>query len=345
MLIQAADPRISWQGAVTLQNLDGSVKPWRLDYHDLDFYYDPDLWLKGEMPSGVRLRFRTDASAFTLNFDHEVVYASVTAAGGMEEIPHCLLETFVNGKPFRLDDVPDDAGALSVTGLPGGMNDIEIYLPSNCKVVVHSLELTSAAVIIPLMDNRPRWVVLGSSITHCIRASSPSQTWPAIVAAESGWNLTSLGFGNQCRLEHSLAALVRDLPADIITLKLACNTLRDQSPRAFAPGVIGSIRTIREKHPVTPLIVCSNIYASTGSETTPSCTGQTGELMRRAIAEAVELFRKRGDRRIYYINGLKIFGAAESEKHQPDGVHPDAEGIRIMARNFLNELKQLNLWE
>ena len=59
--------------------------------------------------------------------------------------------------------------------------------------------------------------------------------------------------------------------------------------------------------------------------------------MRNEIQEAVSKIQSNGDRNIHYIDGLSIFG--EQYGHMlPDGLHPNAEGYKVMAENFLNEV-------
>lgn len=345
MLIQANDPRISWQGAVSLENVNGSVKPWRLEHRDLDLFHDPALLAIAELPSGVRMVFQSDAAALKVHFSHAVrSINSLRRDGTPCELPHCLLETFIDGKPFDLTDVADDGEFLHLVDLPPGNKKFEIHLPANSTFTLHSLELTDASVFHPVEDHRPRWIHYGSSISHCIRAETPSQIWPAIAARELGFNLTTLGLAGQCKLESSIAMMIRDLPADFISLKLGINThLRDLSPRTFPPAVIGMVRIIREKHPETPLVLCSPIY-SEPRENTPGESGQTLEQMRRDIAAVVEMFRKRGDRNIHYLDGLKLCGPEDADC-MPDKLHPDAEGIKLMGCNFIREISSLNILE
>ena len=63
----------------------------------------------------------------------------------------------------------------------------------------------------------------------------------------------------------------------------------------------------------------------------------TLERMRVEVADAVESFHSRGDKNIYYVDGLKLFDASLA-RHLPDDLHPDAEGYRRMGENFLKEV-------
>jgi lysophospholipase L1-like esterase len=108
--------------------------------------------------------------------------------------------------------------------------------------------------------------------------------------------------------------------------------------RTFAPGIIGFIKIIREKHPDTPLVIFSPIY-SPDREEYPNAVGFTLRQMRLEVKEAVNKLEKHGDKNVYYVDGLDIFN--ENYAHLlPDGLHPNTEGYGIMAANILEALRQ-----
>jgi hypothetical protein len=212
---------------------------------------------------------------------------------------------------------------------------VELWLPQFGEFQLRTLELELGATVETVEDSRPRWVTYGSSITQCRTATSPTQTWPAIVARERGLNLTCLGYGGQCHLDPLVARMMRDLPAEYLSICAGINVYGSSSlsPRTFGPGLIGFIKIVREKHPTTPLLVCSPIYGCE-RETTKNAVGFTLAAMRAEVAAAVETLRAAGDGAIRYQDGLELFGP-ELEARMPDRLHPDAEGYRRLAANFL----------
>ena len=62
--------------------------------------------------------------------------------------------------------------------------------------------------------------------------------------------------------------------------------------------------------------------------------------MRIEIQEAVESFQRRGDKNIYYVDGLKLFDESLSP-YLPDNLHPDSEGYKIMAKRFIREVFEI----
>ena len=222
--------------------------------------------------------------------------------------------------------------------LPDGDKLIELWLSQKVELRLKVLEISEDANLELVEDNRPRWITYGSSITQCSAAESPSQTWPAIVARQSDLNLTCLGFGGQCHLDPIIAQLIRDLPADFISICAGINIYSSASlgHRSFHQAIIGTVQTIREKHADIPVILISPIY-SPPREKTKNAVGFTLEEMRLEVAAAVEDLRNHGDRQLHYVDGLKIFGA-DSVEMLPDQLHPSSEGYKVLGEKFTQQI-------
>lgn len=325
-VIPATDPRLTWSGALSIEQGPGWVKPWRIPHEDLDLYSPGASGLaeRAEMPSGVRVRLVSDAEEL-------VVGCEPLAEDSCFDL--CINGSIAATAAYR-------AGATEVRfeGLPAGEKSLEIWLSPAMPVALRHLKLPAGARCEKSEDTRLKWVTYGSSITHCSNAGSPATTWPGVVARARDFNLTSLGYGGQCHADPFIARLIRDLPADFISVKIGINIYGAASlgPRAFRPAVLGTIATIRDGHPHTPLAVCSPIWGH-DRETTPNAVGLTLAQMRVEVAEAVEAFKRRGDDTIYYIDGLKLFDESLAE-YLPDNLHPDATGYVRMGENFLKEV-------
>ncbi|WP_240420791.1 SGNH/GDSL hydrolase family protein [Paenibacillus periandrae] len=218
------------------------------------------------------------------------------------------------------------------------MKRVEIYFSQKAAVIVKALQIDDGASAAPLQNNQPRWVTYGSSITQCSAAESPAQTWPAIVARNKGWDLTCMGFGGQCHLEPMVARVIRDLPADVISMCLGINVMGRNSLniRTFRSAIIGMVSIIREKHVNTPLFLISPIYCP-HRETDENLVGMNLITMREEIQEAVNILISYGDSNLIYVDGLDIFGEAFADK-LPDHLHPNAEGYKIMADHIRGKL-------
>ena len=135
-----------------------------------------------------------------------------------------------------------------------------------------------------------------------------------------------------------LARMIRDLPADFLSMKVGINIYGSGSlnTRTFIPAIIGFVHIIREKHPDTPFAVISPIF-SPPRESTPNAVEFTLSAMREEVAEAVQIMKDRGDRSIHYIDGLELFGP-DLAGLLPDELHPNAEGYKILGQNFVDKV-------
>ena len=324
MQLKPDAPQLTWQGAVSLQKTGDWVMPWRTP-HPMHVLFPEPLLERSAMPAGVRISFRSDTTQVSGNIVPQ-------NESGMLDL--CCDSEIVASLDLTQKDT------FTFEGLSDTEKLIELWLPQFGSFQLHSLEIDDGATLQPFTDARPRWVTYGSSITQCRTAASPTQTWPAIVARGHGLNLTCLGYGGQCHLDVMVARMIRDLPADYISMCLGINIQGASSlgPRAFRPAIIGAVQIVREKHPDIPLVLMSPIY-SPPREETPNAVGFHLKGMREEVQAAAEALQSHGDQNVHYVDGLSVFGA-DYEHLLPDALHPDAEGYRVMGENFKTEVAE-----
>lgn len=314
-----------FEGCVSLQTEEKWVSPWRIPYRKRDFFPFLKDGVAHKAP-GVRLCFSTDTKKLQIKFLAKDDNSEPTR-----------LDVFINDKTYQEIDLTDDNMLMELEA-PEGMNDFLIYLPGDKPVWVDSVLIDDDADILTTRrPSHPRWLHYGSSISHSA-AARPARTWTVQVARKLGLNLRNFGFSGNCQSEPMMGRLLRDLPADYITLKLGINSHGGAlSERTFAPNVIGLIQIIREKHPKIPLGVISPIYCP-ARETEKGGSGLSLTDMRVILEGIVETCQKYGDHNIHYISGLDIFGAGDVE-FLPDELHPDTEGGQdVMAKNFVEKV-------
>ena len=311
-----------FQGAISVERLQDGWKPWRLPYKKLGLFPPAELHTKAEYGAGVRLSLFSDTTTIKVAI-----------------VPH--------ERSVQMDCVVDNMFVASVTiaagesvgiiaGLTNHLKRIELYLPQVQPVTVSHVYVDEGASVAwtPALENRKRWIAYGSSITQCGEAASPALTWPAIVARRNNLHLTCLGFGGQCHLEPLVAMMIRDLPADYISLCMGVNVRgkASLSLRTYQSAVLGFIQIIREKHSETPLFVMSPIYSGY-QETNENAIGVSLVKLREQMKEAVSTLQAYGDRHIHYIDGLSLF-SQEDAAYLPDDLHPNAEGYQLLAERM-----------
>lgn len=351
------------RGALELERTAHGVLPHRLPSRARAQCGDGQLAMAEAQPSGVRLAFRTRATAVELDtLPTKLVYV------GAPPRPDGVYDLLVDGRPTGRASVtggntlvvdmttgtterrPGEAGTLRFTGLPDSPKNIEIWLPHN--ETGELLALRTDAPIEPTPDQgRPVWLHHGSSISHGSGAASPTTTWPALAASLAGVELVNLGLGGSALLDPFTARAMRDTPADLISVKVGINLVNTDVMRlrAFTPAVHGFLDTVREGHPTAPLLVVSPILCPIHEDTPgPSAadftalgaghlrfraTGDPAErasgkltlgVIRDELARIVE-HRAAEDPNLHYLDGRDLYGQADSaELPLPDRLHPDA---------------------
>ncbi len=320
-----------FEGAVSVEHGEGWMRPWRLPCDRLELFPSPgsDLVSRGRCASGVRLRVRTASRRLGLDF----MPLNRTSWNHAH-----FLDLTLDNAIIATRGIPYGGEQVLFSDLPPGLKTLEIWLPHATPIEVQRLWVDAGCTIEAEADKRFRWVTYGSSLTHCARASGSARIWPAVVSRQMDWHLTSLGYGGNCCLEPMMALMLRDLSADLFTLKLGVNCINGAlSPRTFPAAVIGLVSIIREKHPHTPIGLISPI-AYPPRESTPNVLNYTLEGMRRDMEDVFQCLRGRGDEHLYYFNGLDLFSVDEIDIYAEDQCHPNGVGIELMGRNFLERI-------
>lgn len=315
-----------WRGAISWVPEGQWWRPWRVPAERAARAHAPALLSTAQMPAGVRVEVRTDATAVRLPIEY-----------GSQDRPG-LLDVMVDGALHWRIDLP--VGSMEARAdLPEGTHDVQIWLPQAGGTRVGALVLDGASVAEPLAQGL-RWTTYGSSISLCAAAHGPSQTWPALVAQQHQWDLTCLGFSGQCQLDPIASRTIAAVPADVVSLCLGINIYGSNTfnERSFAPQIAGFIEQALEAHPQAPVAVITPI-ASPSRETTPNHAGLTLVGMRQSITEVVEELRTQYTR-LHLIDGLSILSTDEAHL-MPDGLHPEGEGYELMARRLAPALATL----
>ncbi len=327
---------------------------------------EPMLALVEKMPAGVRLAFHTGATELELDVDLTVVQVGeqpplaavfdVVVDGertsSVSTVEGSLLSVAASGQ-VALTPGPTTTILLDLPGDPDAV--VEVWLPHAAVVSIRAARLTDGEALHPVTRSRPRWIHYGSSISHCLEATSPTRTWPGSVALRTGWDLTDLGLAGQCMLDAFVARTIRDRPAEAISLKLGINVVNGDTfrERTFVPAVHGFLDTVREGHPATPIVLVTPILCPAAEDAPGPTVLQEGGLfgtvprpvelgvgaltlvrIRELLALAV---RTRQDPHLHLVDGLELFGEADAADLY-DGLHPNAEGYLRMADRFYDQV-------
>lgn len=321
------------------------------------------------MPSGVRLVLRTAATTIELD-----ALRTTTAFAGLPPRPDGRYDLLVDGVLAaqevlgggvrRVVDLatgavqirPGPASTVRFTGLPARDKQVEIWLPHQEMTELRNLRADAGVAAAP--SGRRVWVHHGSSISQGSNAASPTTTWPALAAAAGDVELVNLGFSGSAMLDPFVARTMRELPADLLSVKIGINIVGGDvmRRRVFIPAVHGFLDTLREGHPATPLLVISPIFCPIHEDTpgpgTPDfaegtvrfrATGDpdevaAGKLTLRVVREElarIVVQRAAEDPNLHLLDGLELYGEQDGDDLPlPDRLHPDPATHQLIAERF-----------
>ncbi|MEV8267352.1 GDSL-type esterase/lipase family protein [Microbacterium sp. NPDC076911] len=231
----------------------------------------------------------------------------------------------------------------------GAERRVQLWLPHTANVTILALR-SDGTVTAARPETATKWIHYGSSISHSADADGPLGTWPTVAARQLGWQLTNMGFGGQAMLDQFVARTIRDLPADVITLKVGINPLNADAlrVRTFGPAVHGFLDTIRDGHPETRIVLISPIACpahehipgptvlSAGAQFvgTPDRGDRPGVLTLELERDILQrLVAQRNDASLLFLDGRSLFAEADAA-HLYDGLHPDAAGYKLIGDRF-----------
>ncbi|MFG2621314.1 SGNH/GDSL hydrolase family protein [Streptomyces sp. NPDC048507] len=363
------------RGALELERTAHGLLPHRLPARARRQIPEGDLIAMAEMqPSGVRLAFRTRATAVELD-----TLRTKNAYAGAPERPDGVYDLVIDGRlagrasttggnTLLLDTsagttstVAGPVGTVRFTGLADREKDVEIWLPYNEITELVALRTDFPVRPAPVPGGRRTWLHHGSSISQGSDAESPTTIWPALASRLGGVELVNLGFGGSALLDPFTARAMRDTPADLISVKIGINIVNTDLMRlrALGPAVHGFLDTLREGHPDTPLLVVSPVLCPM-HEDTPGPTAAdfenlgTGRLKFKAAGDPAEVAagkltlkvvrdtlarvveaRAATDPHLHYLDGRELYGEQDcAELPLPDRLHPDAAAHRRIGERF-----------
>ena len=227
-------------------------------------------WCSGRRPHGSRSTPGARRSAlvgvpprpdgrYDLVVDGELV-ARGTSSGGI------ALVTDLSTGVTETREGP--VGTVAFTDLPARDKLVELWLPHQEMTELVALR-TDAPVAPEAPGSRRVWLHHGSSISQGSNAESPTTTWAALAAGRGGVDLVNLGFSGSAMLDPFVARTMRDLPADVVSVKIGINLTNGDvmRMRAFTPAVHGFLDTIRDGHPTTPLLVITPVLCPIHEDT------------------------------------------------------------------------------
>jgi len=315
--------------------LENKGEFWRLPARSKETF-PPAVWNLSLDPTGGRIRFRTDSSTVAIRLE----WPRPPGMRNMHAFGQSGVDLYVRDAYWGTA-VPDkDAVPGKVyehvyfRGQPRAMRDITIYLSlySPVKVVEIGLDKDAAMeAAAPFATARPV-VFYGTSITQGGCASRAGMSYQAILGRKLNVDHVNLGFSGNGKGEAALARAVAEIDAAAYVLDFAQNNATVESLAEVYDPFIG---IVRERHPDTPIVAITPIYAA-GEAT----GGRRNEEMRALIRKVVSRRIAAGDTHLQLVEGPDLLGPSRVDG-LVDGTHPNDLGFQWMAEGLVERLRKV----
>jgi hypothetical protein len=320
--ISFPDQRLEVRG---LPWLEGNLPElWRLPKSAKD-KVPKGVWNRAVAPDGGRIRFVSNTARLLL----KVQAPSHGKA--------CFFDAYVNGECIGSASVKgtNETEIMLFEKKEKTPREITVYFPNNVEARLIAVGLDSGATIKnpSAFALKKPLVCYGSSVLQGSGATHPGKTYPAAVARRLNLDFVNLGFGGAGKAESEVVDLVKQLDACCYLFDLG-KSYGLQPADAY----VKMLATVRAAHPSTPIICVTPIY-STKEVNEPEYRDRS-EKLRVMMRQAAMDRSKGGDKLIYVVEGLDLFGAADKDLlHDP--AHPNDEGNELIATRLKPTLEKI----
>jgi lysophospholipase L1-like esterase len=305
--------------------IDSAWRPHRLPRALGKVYEQPQRFaVRRDCPSGVRLRFVTDASSIRM-------FIRVR-----ESAESCFAGTVrLDGTTDQLFSFRKDQGDQEITLLKfadARVRQIDVLLPHLCQIDIHEVDFGGAEKLTHPSRRPCRWLAMGDSITQGFVASSPSLTYVERCAATLDAEVHNLAVGGS--ILHPELAI--NLPAgefNLCTIAYGvCDFQESVSPDVLARRASQFIKALFDGNPRISVVVLTPL--TTQRESQRNTLGLTLADYRHAIRGTMQ-----DHPQAQIVEGPTLM--AESPDLFADWVHPNDTGSEKMAENLLPHLRRV----
>ncbi|MCU1392414.1 MAG: lipolytic protein family [Ilumatobacteraceae bacterium] len=283
-----------------------------------------DTWGTACLSVGVRLEIAGDAQAVDVGYTTATDDLGYRGPGAGTTFTVWSAGALVDEQPAVLG-----RGVARLRLCAAGDRSI-VYLPEGMRPSIESL--TAIGGSIEPAPVQPRWIAHGDSIAEGWIADGPAGAWPAVAGRANELDVVNLGYAGSARGELVTAIQIAALEGvDVISITHGTNCWSriPHSVDQMAANTEAFVRVVRAGHPGVPIVVASPIVRPDG-EATPNILGATHADIREAMEGVVRALIDAGDALLTLVPGRDVVDAALLG----DGVHPNAEGHRVLAEVF-----------
>ena len=273
--------------------------------------------------AGGRVSFRTNSRYICISAKYNDIgkMAHFTTVGSSGFDMYCdneYLKSFM--PPYNLED----GYTSSVDLLAGRDRNLVINFPTySCvrELYVGIEEGATLEAYDPYLPIDPI-VYYGSSITQGGCVSRPGNTYEAKITRDLGIDHINLGYSGNARGEREMAEYINTLSMSAFVLDYDYNA---PTPEHLEATHSKFFRLIRDRHPELPIIICSAPCVPLKEER------ERFEKRRAIILRTYSDALDRGDKNVYFVDGMSFFKDLDKNMCLVDGCHPNDLGFYCMA--------------
>jgi lysophospholipase L1-like esterase len=246
-----------WSGEALAHPFD------RLPAHAEGVVRDP-VWYLSHHSAGLAVRFVSDApdieARWTLRYpEFTMDHMADVGISGLDLYARDEAGEWRWVGVGRIRSTPAHEQSI-VEDVPPGTHEYLLYLPLYNGVESVALSVSPEFTIAPAPvrpeDERRPIVFYGTSITQGGCASRPGMAYPSIIGRHLHRPIINLGFSGNGKMEPEMAALLAELDPEIYVLDALPNMTAEMVHERAVPFV----RTLRDAHPETPIVMIENVH-------------------------------------------------------------------------------------
>lgn len=206
------------------------------------------------------------------------------------------------------------------------MRDFALWLPLYGSVETLEIGIDKDAKVLPPRPHKIEKPIVfyGSSITQGACASRTGNAYTTMLCRAVDAEQINLGFSGSAKGEPSMAKAIASLDMSVFVYDYDFNA---PDAKHLAKTHEPFFLEIRKAHPNLPVIMLSRCSHRQDSRR---------DIVKRTYENAL----KRGDKNVYFIDGMEFFGGEEDVYATVDNTHPNDLGFYLMFKRILPVLKK-----
>lgn len=300
----------------------------------------PDIWRLAQMPSGARVRFRSNTTSLAVR----VAHGGVVQMWNMAATGHSGIDLYVGesgSEVYWTTSMPSTTESayesILFEDLTPEEREFTLYLPTYNSLVGLEIGLSASASLsppTPFALAKPV-VFYGSSITQSGCATRPGNGYVPMLGRQLNLNVVNQGYSGNGLGEPEVAQFLAEIDPACFVLDFHVNVPTVEGLREV---YLPFYRTLRAAHPDTPILMVSMLEQPKERFLPAIREKRLGQT--RVIRDAFETAIQEGDRNVTFCNGAWLIDNT-CEGAFVDSLHPNDLGFANMAERLAPILRSI----